>query len=105
MTEYRHKIKHDDLPDELRYVADLIGMEALLRLIGGFGGSPLNLPTIGSIAKNARNRAICSEFNGKNYRELAVKYGLTVRWVRIILAKGGCIGKKQSSGQIQLSLF
>lgn len=39
-----------------------------------------------SIDKKCRNRMIIDEFNnGATYKELAIKYGLTVVWVRNIV--------------------
>lgn len=80
-----YDIQIDDLPEDLRQMADLIGFEAVLALVRARGGESIYLPKLERIAASARNRAILAEFDGANHRELARKYGLTVTWVREIL--------------------
>ena len=76
----------DDLPDEARQIAEAIGIEALLALSAKLGGERVYIPLPERLAVAARNREIRAAFTGRNYRELAVKYGLTVRWIRAIVA-------------------
>ncbi len=76
----------DDLPDECRQVADIIGLQALLDLSARLGGERVYIPLPDRLATAARNRKIRSEFNGQNYRALALKYNLTVRWIREIVS-------------------
>lgn len=79
-------IQPDDLPEECRQIAEVIGFDALLKLILMRGGEHVYFPKLESIVSAARNQAIREAFNGRNYRELAKRYGLTVRWVRVIVA-------------------
>ena len=48
------------------------------------GGQELRIP---APDKSARNAAIRAEFNGRNVRELARKYGISVRMVYMIVQK------------------
>ena len=99
-------IKPDDLPEECRQIAELIGFDALLKLIQARGGEHVYFPKLESVASAARNRAIRDEFNGRNYRYLAKKHGLTVRWVRVIVSnRKSKTNEQRSAIQSQLSLF
>ena len=55
----------EDIPEEYRDIAETVGLEALER--------------------QARNRAIRSQFNGGNYRSLAAQYRLSERQIRKII--------------------
>jgi Mor family transcriptional regulator len=86
-----HAIDHidiDDLPDDCRQLADIIGLDALIALAERFGGDRVYIPMPGVLGKPARNREIRQAFNGSNIRELSVKYNLTERWIRVILSGG-----------------
>lgn len=98
------QIQPDDLPAELRQIADLIGLESVLALVRARGGEAIYIPKQDSVAAAARNRAIRAQFNGHNHAELARRYNLTVRWVNEIISEGrrrSC----RSSVQDQLKLF
>ena len=88
MTTPKKDISLDDLPEECRQIAEAIGLEALLELSARMGGERVYIPLPERLATAARNRAIRAEFNGRNYRALAVKYGLTVRWIRCLVSGG-----------------
>ena len=77
----------DDLPDECRQIADVIGLDGLLALSAKLGGERIYIPLPERLATAARNRAIRAAFNGRNYHELAIRYGLTVRWIRSIVSE------------------
>ncbi len=51
------------------------------------GGMRLNIPTIKDLEIEERDRRIRLAFNGVNYHELAVRWGLSVRHVRRIVNK------------------
>ncbi|MDA8140382.1 MAG: hypothetical protein M0036_17180 [Desulfobacteraceae bacterium] len=86
MTNTVANIEITDLPEDLRQIAEIIGLPALLALSARMGGDSIHIPHPARLATAARDRAIRAEFNGRNYRELAIRYGLTVRWVRVIVA-------------------
>ncbi|SFI90646.1 Mor transcription activator family protein [Brevibacillus centrosporus] len=76
----------EDLPPSIQQIADVIGFRPALLLIKHYGGEMLYLPKPDSIYRSFRDKRIKQEFNGYNYKELAQKYGITVSWVREILA-------------------
>jgi Mor family transcriptional regulator len=102
-----YAIQAEDLPEDLREIAEEIGLEALLRLVVLRGGEPLYLPKKERLAIAARDRAIVDEFNGRNFCELARKHGLTERWVRVIVAKqaSSSCQKVDKPSQVQLSII
>lgn len=89
MTDLSADIRIEDLPPEFRAVAEEIGLSAAVRLVRARGGEEVYVPKEDSVSRAARNRAILAEFNGKNYRELARRYDLTVKTIRQVVA-GGC---------------
>ena len=90
MTMHLDHITPDDLPDDLRQIAELIGMDALMALSRQMGGNTIYFPRPERLAVAARNRAIRSEFDGGNHRDLARRYNLSVTWIRKILSCHEC---------------
>lgn len=97
----------DDLPEEARQIAEVIGVDNLLALSDALGGEQLYVPRPERLAAARRNREIRAAFNGRNYRELAQRHGLTVRWIRTIVAGGDAPEEKPDSESIykQAKLF
>jgi Mor family transcriptional regulator len=56
----------------------------------------LYLPKLDALIRKIRDEKIRNEFNGGNYRELAIKYKLTEVWVRQI------VDEKIDSNQLTL---
>jgi Mor family transcriptional regulator len=100
MTETTHHIEIDDLPDDARQIAEVIGLPALLALSARMGGDSIHIPHLSRLATAARDRAIRAAFNGRNYRELGIAHGITARWVRAIVA--GERGPESDSDQQSL---
>lgn len=75
------------LRSELSKNEQLLGLFASV-LVNGLreklGGQELRIP---APDKSARNASIRAEFNGRNVRELARKYGISVRMVYLIVQK------------------
>jgi Mor family transcriptional regulator len=103
MTPINRDIQLDDLPAEYRSVAEIIGLDAYLRLVDRMAGSQIYVPKWESVARAARDRAIRAGFNGVNYDELARTHGLTVSWVRSIVHSGEA--RKPASTPMQGKLF
>ena len=97
----------DDLREEQRQIAEAIGVDAYLELTRVFGGTTIYIAKAEEIVKRAdRDRQIREEFNGSNYSQLALKYGLTEVWIRnIVYDKAVEIRKKPLDGQMNLSDF
>ena len=81
MLDYLTK---EDLPESLRDVVDVIGMDSMKELIRLAGGSSLYIPSENSVTKPVRNKIIKEAFNG-NYKELSRKFGISEVQVRNIV--------------------
>lgn len=75
----------EDLPIQLREIADLIGMEMFIQLIKFYGGSTIYVPTENSILKPVRNQLIKRNFNGSNYKQLSKEFKISEMQVRNII--------------------
>lgn len=96
-----------DLKDEQRQIAETIGLDAYQELSKVFGGTTIYIAKADDIANRMdRDRRIREEFDGSNYSQLAIKYGLTEVWIRnIVYEKAEEIRKKPLDGQMKLDDF
>ncbi len=78
-------IGEKQVPEELFWLYELVGMERFLKIIDTAGGEFLYFPKRSTLERDLRRQAICREYNGGNVRELARKYGLSERHVRTIV--------------------
>lgn len=74
------------LPEEQKELAELIGLDAYKKLVERYAGSPIYIQKADSVMKSVRDEEIRSRFDGSNYRELALAYGLAISTVREIVA-------------------
>jgi len=97
----------DDLREEQKQIAEIIGVEAYLELTKVFGGTTIYIAKAEEIAKrNDRDSQIREEFDGSNYAALARKYGLTEVWIRnIVSEKAEELRRKPIEGQMELMDF
>ena len=80
------KVVYDDLSSEQQAICDCIGEEAYGKLVRRFGGLSLYIAKIDTIERSARDEKIRSDFNGYNFRYLALKYNLSERTIRMIVS-------------------
>lgn len=93
----------EDLDEEQKKIASLIGMDGFRSLVRAFSGTSIYIPKIESLEKTVRDGRIKEEFDGGNYRELALKYGLTETWIRnIVVDKAREIKARPIEGQISI---
>ena len=79
-------LRLEDLNGNARELAELIGMEAFIRLVGVYGGtSSLYVPKAEQLVLPVRDELIRREFDGGNSTQLARKWGLTERYIREIV--------------------
>lgn len=96
--KWMKEITTDMLPEPYDYYADLIGMDNFYKLSKELGGTALYIPKTESLFRELRNKKIREGFNGGNYKELALKYGLSERFVRDICSNVNVV----ISGQMKL---
>ncbi len=78
MQDFLNCVQYEDLDENDQDIADCIGLENFKNLVRTFGGSKINIKVPKNIALDYRNKQICSEFNGGNYKQLARKYNLSI---------------------------
>lgn len=83
------EIRPEDLPEPYARIASLIGIRHALVLAREFAGSEVYFRKLDVVLAEVRDRRIRGEYNGYNVHELAKKYALTDRWVKIIVTPGG----------------
>ena len=98
------KITLEDLSEEQRQLAEIVGMDAYRQLVRVYGGCSVYIPKAEGLEKSARNDAIRADFTGYNYRYLAAKYNLTEVTIRAIVSE---IDRKMKAdpGSDQIRLF
>ena len=79
-------LTESDVPDSIKDVVDVIGIDAFKDLVKLAGGSLLYIPNESNLVKPIRNRKIRDEFKG-SYREISMKYGISEVQVRNIINK------------------
>ena len=70
----------EGLSREQRDLMECIGLEAYGKLVKAYGGSRIYIAKPNTVGKSKRR-----EFDGRNYRFLANKYGLSENHIRPIL--------------------
>ena len=83
MLEY---LTENDVPDSVKDVVEVIGIDAFKGLVKLAGGSNLYIPNENNLIKPIRNRRIKEEFNG-SYRDISMKYGISEVQARNIINK------------------
>ncbi len=94
----------DDLQEQHREYAKIIGIENIIRLSEAFGGSSFYIPKKQELVKNKIFRAISQEYNGSNILELCRKYDVAestvYKVVKDQIAKGT---RKNIPGQMSFA--
>lgn len=94
----------DDLQEQHRQYAEIIGIANLIRLAKEFGGTQIYIPKPDELIKLAKYKKISEEFDGYNIKQLSKKYDVSestvYRIVREQLLSGG--SKKQLEGQMTI---
>ncbi len=85
----------DDLQGDQKEIAEAVGLDIYLILVEAFGGGQIYIAKRDKLTAIARNNAIEKEFNGFNFSELAKKYNLTERSIRLIIEekRKACVGQ------------
>lgn len=76
----------DQLRDDQKELAEIIGLDAYKKLIRHYGGNPLYVQKADSVLKDIRDKEINEKFDGGNYKELSREYGICELTIRDIVA-------------------
>lgn len=74
-----------DVPETYRPIANIIGINNLVKICQYCNGDELYFPMADTILRNARNRNIKISYTGSNTKELALKYNLTKKQIMNIV--------------------
>lgn len=87
MDDFLKSITIDQLDGDSLDLAEVIGMDAFLKLVAVYGGSNcLYVPRLLTLRTNARNQEMRKEYEaGATPKALARKYHLTERYVRDVV--------------------
>lgn len=66
-----------DLQENHREIAEVVGIEGMLKLCKAFGGSGIYIPQQKELVKNKVYSNIYKEYNGSNIKSLAAKYDVS----------------------------
>lgn len=75
----------EDLPPAFQQLAEEFGAPVVFGIIEKMGGEYIYIPSMKTVMKNVRDRLIFEEFDGKNYRQLARKYSISMTHVRQVI--------------------
>ena len=79
-------LTENDVPESIKDVVDVIGIDAFKDLVKLAGGSLLYIPNESNLVKPIRNRMIKEEFKG-SYKDISAKFGISEVQVRNIINK------------------
>lgn len=77
---------YDDVPENLKDIPSVIGMDNFIELIKIVGGTSVYFPSENNMLKAVRNRKIIEKFDG-DYKYLSHLYGLSEVQTRKIIRR------------------
>ena len=106
MTPHTERIFEDleisDLQENHREIADVVGLDNMIKLIDHFGGNSIYIPQKYELYRTKMYAEILDQYDGTNIKRLATDYGVSEKTVYTIvknkLLRGG--EKKQLEGQL-----
>lgn len=106
--DVRDKLKSisiDDLQEQHRPYAEIIGVENLILLSKEFGGTGFYIPSTKELFKNTIYSSMMDEYDGTNIKKLAVKYGVSLSTAYKVLDKKIKGHKSNPFKEDQITLF
>jgi Mor family transcriptional regulator len=85
IEKWASEIDPNDLPEPYQSLASRCGVKSALVLAELCQGAHVYIPKLDDVMRIIRDRKIKQEYNGYNFRELSLKYGLTEIWIRKII--------------------
>ncbi|MCM1057713.1 MAG: hypothetical protein NC517_08910 [Firmicutes bacterium] len=96
----------EDLQEQHREIAEIVGLDGFLELVKTFGGSAIYIPQMREVTKMRVYRKISEEFDGTNIKALAGKYEVSESTVYNVVReqiKSGEHKHPQVPGQLSLA--
>lgn len=79
-------LTENDIPNSVKDIVEIIGIDAFKGLVKLAGGSNLYIPNESNLIRPIRNRMIKEEFNG-SYKDISRKFGISEVQARNIINK------------------
>ena len=79
------EITLDDLQEDQRCIAEVVGLKAYRDLVRNFGGNQIRIYQAKTIVAPRRNNLIRSMYDGTNVNQLSIKFGLSDKVIRDII--------------------
>lgn len=93
----------DNLQEQHKGIAEIIGIDALIKLSDYYGGTQIYVPQTFELLKELKYKKISEEFDGNNIQQLAIKYKVSESTVyRIVRDRIAEIKRAPFEGQITL---
>lgn len=97
IPRWAEDVRPDDLQNEtMQELAELVGMEGMLRIVESYSGMVIYVPKLDSLLKSIRDRHIREEYDGTNAKRLALRYGVSESWINRVA------NERQIHGQIDM---
>lgn len=80
----KSSIKCEYLNGAYSELANLLGIEAVLKIHSAYRGQQITFP-VQLFSREFLKQQITEEYNGYNIKQLATKYGYSEKWIRKIL--------------------
>lgn len=80
----REKLKSNNLNGIYKDMAEVLGIEVILKIYQNYKGLQVTFPTR-LLSKEYVIEEVNKEYNGKNLKQLAIKYSYSERWLRKML--------------------
>lgn len=78
--DLKDELTRDQVDPKYQPIVDLIGIENFLKLCEYIGGDAVYFPRLDTVLRPVVYEHMKHEYNGYNEKELAMKYGVTVKW-------------------------
>ncbi|MDE6671303.1 MAG: DNA-binding protein [Ruminococcus sp.] len=85
MVDMEKIVSTEQLSDDKKELAEIIGLDAYKKLVQHFCGSYIYVNKPDTVTRKERDAEIFRKFDGKNYCQLAQEYNLTENRIRSIL--------------------
>lgn len=85
---WMEEVTMDDLPESQQKFAQVIGVEATIRLCEAFAGEQIYIPKNDALKKTVRNREVKRLYTrGWTVKQIARKYGVSESWVHELVSQ------------------
>ena len=85
MVDMEKIVSPEQLSEDKKELAKIIGLEAYKKLVQHFGGSYIYVNKPDTVTRKERDAEIFRKFDDKNYCQLAQEYNLTENRIRSII--------------------